>query len=356
MARSARKSPDPSAGPCAVRLRLERGLCILAALALLAPGTVRGEEAAPPPEPCAGIADDAERLRCYDALVNAGRYPGTPAGPEGPGREFPANAGGAYLADIWELDETDRARKFAITPYRSNFILPFTYNGSPNDDPFPGDDPGKELSPYEVVFQISFKVKLWEDVLGKKADLWAAYTQVCFWQFYDFDDSSPFRETNYEPEILLNLRTDYTLFGLRGRYLTVGFNHQSNGRSEPLSRSWNRVVANAGFDRGSLAFILSAWYRIPEPREDDDNPDIEDYLGYGQLVAYWFQGRHRFGASLRNNLDFHDNRGSVQLEWAFPLFRWVSGYVQYFNGYGESLLDYDASSNRIGAGFVLRDW
>jgi phospholipase A1 len=79
-------------------------------------------------------------------------------------------------------------------------------------------------------------------------------------------------------------------------------------------------------------------------------------MGYGQLTAYWFLGNHRLGVALRNNLDFRDNRGAVQMEWAFPLFRWVSGYVQYFNGYGESLLDYNASSSRIGAGFVLKDW
>jgi phospholipase A1 len=314
----------------------------LVLMTFLAPCTVRGEGPATRLEECAGIADNVERLRCYDAVPKE--------------REPSSKAGGTYLTEIWELDETTRVRKFPITPYRSNYILPLTYNRTPNDAAVQETDPGKELDHYEVAYQISFKFKLWEDVLGGKADLWAAYTQVSFWQFYDRADSSPFRETDYEPEILLNFRTDYRLLGLKGRFLNVGFNHQSNGRSEPLSRSWNRVVANAGFDRGPVALILSAWYRIPEKDVDDDNPGIEDFMGYGQLTAYWFLGNHRLGVDLRNNLDFRDNRGAVQLEWAFPLTRWVNGYVRYFNGYGESLLDYNASSNRIGAGFVLKDW
>jgi phospholipase A1 len=182
------------------------------------------------------------------------------------------------------------------------------------------------------------------------------YTQRSFWQLYDFADSSPFRETDFEPELLLNFRTDYRLLGLRGRFINVGFNHQSNGRSEPLSRSWNRVVANFGFERDSLVFLLNVWYRIPEDEADDDNPNIEDYLGYGQLNAFYLWHGHRFGLLFRNNLRFDDNRSGLQLSWSFPLLARVSGYVQYFHGYGESLLDYNASANRIGIGFLLKEW
>ena len=188
------------------------------------------------------------------------------------------------------------------------------------------------------------------------SDLWFGYTQVSFWQFYNFDDSSPFRETNYEPELLLNFRTDFTLGGWRGRFLNLGFNHQSNGQSEPLSRSWNRLIASAGFERGNLSLLLKGWYRIPESAEEDDNPRMERYLGYGEVWGYYFWKGHRFGLMLRNNLDFHTNRGAVQAEWSFPILERVSGYVQYYNGFGESLLDYNYRVNRIGVGFMLRDW
>ncbi len=82
---------------------------------------------------------------------------------------------------------------------------------------------------------------------------------------------------------MLNFRTHYRLLGFKGRFINVGFNHQSNGQTEPLSRSWNRVVTNLGFEKDNVTLLLKGWYRIPENAEDDDNPDIEDYLGYGEI-------------------------------------------------------------------------
>jgi phospholipase A1 len=187
-------------------------------------------------------------------------------------------------------------------------------------------------------------------------DLWLGYTQRSFWQLYNFDDSSPFRETNYEPEVLLNFRTRFSILGLRSRFINVGLNHQSNGQSEPLSRSWNRIVVKIGLESGGLSLLLTGWYRLPESAAVDDNPGIGKYVGYGEVWAFYFLKRHRFGIMLRDNLDFRTNRGAVQLEWSFPLLEQFSGYVQYYLGYGESLLDYRHRINRIGIGFILSDW
>jgi phospholipase A1 len=289
---------------------------------------------------CAKIADNAVRLKCYDEMTGSG-----PAG----------KVAESYLSRMWDLDTGSRRKGFALRPHRFNYILPYTYNATPSKELLLAD-PGREIQNQEVKFQISFKTKLWQDVLDRDMDLWIAYTQLSFWQFYDFKNSAPFRETNYEPELLLNFRTNYHLPGLRGRYINVGINHQSNGQSKPLSRSWNRVVANFGFERDSLNVILKTWYRIPEDEEDDDNPGIERFMGYGQIDVHYFRDGHLVGLILRNNLRSHGNKGAVQLEWCFPLFKSVSGYFQYFNGYGESLLDYRASANRIGAGFILKEW
>ncbi len=309
-------------------------------LVLPAPGAAEDAPRAGVDE-CAGIADDADRLDCYDRL--AGR---APARGEAPSR----------LSRLWELDAESRRARFAISPYRASYILPYTYNTHPNEGPVRAAEPDRTIQKQEVKFQISFKTKLWQDVLGADADLWAAYTQLSFWQFYNFADSAPFRETDYEPELLLNLRTDYPVLGFRGRYVNAGINHQSNGRAEPLSRSWNRVVANAGFERGGTVVIVNAWWRIPEGESEDDNPSIERYVGYGQVNVETVWRGHRFGLALRNNLRGRGNKGALQLDWSFPLIRRVSGYVQYFNGYGESLLDYNASANRAGVGFMLREW
>ena len=304
---------------------------------------------------CAKIADEGERLKCFDKLADQRSTEGFQV-PDEDTDQTTKKVTPSYLSRLWELDKESRRREFPITPYRSNYFLPVTYYSPPNEGPLIETDPSTEFKNYEVKFQISFKIKLWQDIFDKEMDLWIGYTQLSFWQLYYTEDSSPFRETNYEPEFLLNFRTDYNLLGLRGRYINIGFNHQSNGRSDPLSRSWNRIVANFGFERDNFIFILNTWYRIPEKEEDDDNPNIEDYLGYGQINFYYIWREHRIGLFLRNNLDFSENKGAFQLEWSFPLFKLVSGYIKYFRGYGENLLDYNAFKKRIGVGFILKDW
>ena len=351
-----------------MRVPLVIAICMTVILAL--PGLEAIADTAGAVNECVSIKNDGERLRCYDKA--AGRKTGeaplrqdplkkteTPVNTNGSAvaaKEKNTAPAGSVMARQWDLDEAGRQRRFAIRPYRPNYILPLAYNTSPNQDQGLDVDPDAKAQNAEVKFQISFKVKLWEDILGKDMDLWFAYTQLAFWQLYNKDFSAPFRETNYEPELLLNFRTNYDILGLKGRFINVGLNHQSNGRSQPLSRSWNRIVANFGFERDRFNLLLKTWYRIPETAKDDDNPDIDRYLGYGEIWGYYFWNKHRFGAMLRNNLRPSDNKGAVQLEWSFPLIERVSGYVQYFNGYGESLIDYNKSVNRFGIGFMLTDW
>lgn len=315
-------------------------LCLLLSLSATAGGAT-GETGHVRPDECVKIEDNAVRLRCYDE--RSGRIPA-------------AEGSESYLSKMWDLNTEFRRGRFALRPYRFNYVLPYTFNATPGKEALLGSGTEREIQHQEVKFQISFKTKLWQDVLGRDMDLWLAYTQLSFWQFYDFENSAPFRETDYEPELLLNFRTNYNLLGLRGRYINVGFNHQSNGRSEPLSRSWNRVVANIGFERDGFNVILNTWYRIPEDGKDDDNPGIERFLGYGQVNVQYHRDGHLVGFLIRNNLRGRENKGAVQIEWSFPLARFLGGYVQYFNGYGESLIDYRASANRIGAGFILKEW
>ena len=137
--------------------------------------------------------------------------------------------------------------------------------------------------------------------------------------------------------------------------------HQSNGRGGTLSRSWNRLYADFEFEKDNLVVGLKPWWRIPEDDKDDpldasgdDNPDIDDYLGYFEFTTVYRYQDHEFGLLLRNNLR-DDNRGAVQLDWTFPLWRGIRGYAQYFNGYGETLIDYDARIERFGIGILLTD-
>ena len=290
---------------------------------------------------CSQIKNDEKRLKCYDQIA---------------GTKSDKTVEVSYLTKLWELNKEVPRGKYSFMPHRSNYILPFAYNDSPNKEPIQEVSPDMDVQKNEVKFQISLKIKLWQDILGKDMDLWFGYTQKSFWQLYNFDASAPFRETNYEPELLLNFRTNYKFLGLKGRIINVGFNHQSNGRSEPLSRSWNRIVGNMGFERGDFTLLLKAWYRIPESSEDDDNPDITDYMGPGEIWGYYLVKKHRFGVMLRNNFQTDKNRGALQLEWSIPLSEKISGYIQYFTGYGESMLDYDHDVNRISIGLILADW
>ncbi|MCP3177205.1 phospholipase A [Desulfuromonas sp. KJ2020] len=246
------------------------------------------------------------------------------------------------------------ASRFAIMPHKPNYLLPATYNSSVNNEPYTGTDRNLELKEIEVKFQVSFKTPLWERIAGR-GTLYAGYTQQSHWQAYNSDASSPFRETNYQPEIFLTFDNDYSLLGVRNRLITLGFEHQSNGRSEPLSRSWNRLYAQFAFERGNLYFALRPWYRLPESRSSDDNPDIHKYMGYGEFNAVYTWGNHRFGLMLRNNFRA-ENYGAVQVDWSFPLHPRFDGYIQYFNGYGESLIDYNHSTNRIGVGIIIANW
>lgn len=265
-----------------------------------------------------------------------------------------AEAKPSYFTSLWQLDREAGASMPGVTFHRSNYALVLSYNAFPNPAPLQAVDPDKTLVKPEVTFQLSFKARLWRDIFGENLALWAAYTQRSFWQLYNFDDSSPFRDTNYEPELLLTLGTRLDILGLNLRFVQAGVNHQSNGQSEPLSRSWNRIVANAGLERGPFSLLLKGWVRVPDA--DDDNPGMTHYLGCGEIWGYYFLGRHRLGVMLRDNLNFRENRGALQVEWSFPLFAMMAGYVQYFLGYGESMLDYDHRVHRIGVGFVLADW
>ena len=249
---------------------------------------------------------------------------------------------------------------FTLMAHKPNYILVAAYNSSGYDPSLyrqQFDDPSLDVDDTEAQFQISIKTPLAIDLFDT-FDLYAAYTNRSFWQVYNDDISAPFRETNHEPEIWAQFNTNREIFGFTNTVNMIGLVHQSNGRGDVLSRSWNRIFANFVFEKNNLALSLKPWYRIPEDDDDDDNPDITDYLGHYELRAAYKWGDHVFSAMSRNNLESGFSKGAVELGWSFPLgdYPYLKGYMQYFNGYGESLIDYDQHTNRIGIGFALTDW
>ncbi|MCL2523889.1 MAG: phospholipase A [Betaproteobacteria bacterium] len=318
---------------------------------------------------CRAVADDAARLSCYDRLAGGEEaapiapLSAAPAEPLASSEQPAANEPIAVtaLGKAWELDPGERGHILRARAYKPVYVLPWFHARRPNTQP---DSPAlgrsspalDNLSANEAKFQISFKSKLAEDLFGDNGDLWFGYTQSSHWQVYSGNASRPFRETNYEPEAMLLWRTDYPLLGWRGRFVSLGINHQSNGQGLPLSRSWNRVILTAAFERDDWALILRPWWRIPEG-SDDDNPDISSYLGRAdvQLLRRW--GNHQLSLLLRHNLrGGSGSRGALQIDYAFPIAGELRGHLQWFSGYGESMIDYNHRNTSYGIGVSLIEW
>lgn len=258
------------------------------------------------------------------------------------------------------LQRYTRDNPFVLTPNRPNYLLPMVYVNDPNEDPL--DSNRRELKHVEVEFQLSLEVMLWESILGRNLHLSAAYTNRSFWQAYNSNLSSAFRETNHEPELILTFENDWEILGFTNVANQIILNHQSNGQDLPSSRSWNRIMANFLFERDNFVFSFKPWYRLRESKKrhaqdtgGDDNPDIERYLGHFEWLGGWQYRNNNFSLMLRNNLR-SDNRGAAELSWSFPIGGRIRGYVKYFNGYGNSLIDYDAHIESLGVGFLLTEW
>ena len=325
---------------------------------------------------CRRLIDDRARLACYDRVAAgvpplpatnaADAQPTAIAAPEQPPLEssmaLPETPRSpSLLGQAWELDPEERGRILRIRPYKPVYVLPFFRANQPNHHP---NSPAAEhsasytaLGTTEAKLQISLKSKLYEDLLGRNSDLWFGYTQTSRWQVYTGADSRPFRETNHEPEAMLVWRTDYTLGGWRGRFAALGINHQSNGRALPFSRSWNRIIGTLAFEKADWTVTLRPWWRIKEDRNTDDNPDIESYLGRADLQIVHRMKRHQFSLLLRHNLEGgSSSRGAIQVDYAFPIAGELRGHLQWFSGYGESMIDYNHRATYYGLGVSLLEW
>jgi phospholipase A1 len=322
---------------------------------------MHGEPARAQLAACAAIADDRERLACYDAL--AGRT-AAEARDETERPRFPpellerhaATQAASELEKQWELRPDLRQGTFRLLPYRPLYALihaTSNINNAPASPTHPPPVQDVALERTEAKFQLSFKTKLAQDILGSATDLWFGYTQQSYWQVANTRYSSPFRETNYQPEAVLVRPIAFSFGGVHLRYLGASFTHESNGRSEALSRSWNRIIGEAAFESGPWSLQLRPWAAVGSR---SDNPDIADFVGRAEMIGVYRAQGQVVTLTARHTLRGGDNaRGSARFDWAFPLSGNLNGHLQIFSGYGESLIDYNHRQTTLGVGVSFFD-
>ena len=330
--------------------------------------------------------NDAARLSCFDKaqagttveraqvqpaialpVMAAKAKPETPFSV--PEEQLKPADGRSYLTRVWDLDNRigrDSKTLDRLQPHQQSYLI---IQKTSNTNPQPSSPAigHTVLTPYdldamEAKFQLSFKADIATqenlDIGGLKTlHVWGAYTQQSYWQVFNTRNSSPFRATDYEPELIATLGTGNET---GWKLLNLGFLHQSNGQPNPESRSWNRLYAQGGWEWGNTSLLGRGWWRVPESAAKDDNPDILHYMGYGDLVLRWEPDNKSQSVALllRNNLNLNQNLGFVQLDWSMPvaLGKAARMHAQITSGYGESLIDYNHRQTTMGLGVSFREW
>jgi phospholipase A1 len=268
----------------------------------------------------------------------------------------------------WTMDESEHSESkksmdnwlsgiFGLQPYRANYLLPYGYSS----ERYKSYTPTDEYRNAEAEIQVSLKLNVGHDWLGLNEDYYLSYTHMAFWQIYA--ESSPFRETNYNPEGFVVFPVDDRDSHLNVKSIKFALAHKSNGQgsnkdvvySNPAenlgnrSRSINYLYSTLRFEHATLLTDLTLWYRLPESRINDDNPDLTDYYGNSELKFTYFYNKSMF--SLMGRLNFNTGLGAVEGTYSYPLMNSTYLYIKAFKGYGESLIDYNNDITKGSIGF-----
>ena len=272
---------------------------------------------------------------------------------------FSASAADA-LDKRMKAEQWDSYAPFTLLPHENNYLMPFTYvDGIAST--LERDGSSAPSDNVEAKFQLSLKTPLWSKIYKDNGYLFFAFTQQAYWQAYNSEVSSPFRENNYEPELILMFPHYANVDDAASRIISLSLSHQSNGRSGTQSRSWNRLKLSWVTSIGNVFINFEPYYRFKEQKktnpldaDGDDNPDIGKYMGWFELSAAYKQDTATWRMMVRNNLR-SNNKGAIRFSYSRPLNKHIRLYAELFNGYGESLIDYNRSVSRFGIGFELND-
>lgn len=202
----------------------------------------------------------------------------------------------------------------------------------------------------DATFQISIRQRLTKSVLPFKTFFYLTYTQKSFWDIYA--ESSPFRDTNYNPGIGLG---KYLLFN--NKVVGAAFlqlKHESNGRDGDDSRSWNYMSLSMKY-YFNLRFNISGELWLPYV-DGGNNKDLLDYKGLGFLSLNYISQKSKWWISA----DINPRKGffnvNTTLTAGFRISERSNQYLfgRFYQGYGESLLDYNKYTMNVRVGICIK--
>ncbi|WP_028022082.1 phospholipase A [Enterovibrio calviensis] len=227
-----------------------------------------------------------------------------------------------------------------FSAHRDNYLLPYYKESHVNQARFaplnPNDSDAKDTF---VQFQFSLKYQIFEfDEHG----LYIAYTQRSNWEAYD--SSAYFRDSNYNPELFYRLNYE-------SWQLSLGAEHESNGAGGENEVSWNRVYADVR-RRWEWGYVrIKPWFRVGSVSY---NPNISDFLGFGELELGWHPTSHQEVKVLIGNVFADDvDRMLYRLSWNFPIYQGLRGYLKAETGYGLTVSNYNFDDSAYGVGFAF---
>jgi phospholipase A1 len=209
----------------------------------------------------------------------------------------------------------------------------------------------------DVKFQVSVCQRITKTILPFNTFLMLTYTQKSFWNIYQ--KSSPFDDNNYNPGLAF-VKPVIPGNQLKG-IVIVAYEHESNGKDSLESRSWDYLtLSGTYFFNTYFSVQAKVWTGIlGQPDEDcggGGNPDLYNYRGYGLISLNYRSFNDKLLASAIINPRKKFGNFNIQLELNFKLNAKANQYffIQWYNGYGESLLEYNRHSSMLRAGICIK--
>jgi len=245
--------------------------------------------------------------------------------------------------DYQPINQDDFLESFRKQPsfgiYHDNYII----TGAPTNKEF-------NRSTADIKFQVSIRQLLLKNLLPRNHILALTYTQKSFWNIYEY--SAPFDDNNYNPGLALTRPIIYkgTLRGITA----ISLEHESNGKDSLDNRSSNYVTLSGIYFFNKL---FSTQVKVWAGLLADENKDLySKYRGFG-LIAMNYRSRNDvIGCSVVISPRDRFRSYNTQIEISFKPNNNSNQYLflQWYNGYGEGLSDYDQYTSMIRLGICLK--